>query len=251
MSSLTINVHVSPRAAIMAGKTSVGTLSFNLTEEALKELPEELRLELALAYESGKPIGENPNEPAVIEASLASIRPVLELRASQRKRLEEAKRIDDARKSELAVVASRDVTAKDNARSRALRAWIEKNGDEEQKARMAEGFLPEDEILDSVTDELLDLQGFNVYESLRRGDACDCPCAHCVKFEVGPPKYMDAFQFSKLQAVRESVPEGAMVKPVEHRASCPECKCVPIARISALITLQWHGWELVREFSLA
>jgi len=251
MPVLTINVFVSPRAAIMAGRTSVGTLSFNLTEEALKELPDELRFELALAYEANQPIGENPNEPAVIEASLSSIRPVLELRATQRKRLEEAKRIDDARKAELAAVASRDVTAKDNARSRALRSWIEKHGDDEQRARMAEGFLPEDEILDAVTDELLDIAGFNVYEPLRRGDACECSCAHRVTFDVGPPKYMDSFQFSKLQAVRENVPEGATVKPIEHRAACPDCKCVPIARISALISLPWHGWELVREFSLA
>src|SRR3972149_6927667 len=246
MPALTINVHVSPRAAIMAGKTGVGTLSFNLTEDALKELSEELRFELALAYESNDPIGSNPNEPAIVEASLTAIRPVLEMRAVQRKRLEETQRIENARKAELAVVASRDVTAKDNARSKALRAWVEKNGDDEQKARMAEGFLPEDEILDGVTDELLDVTGFTVYEPLRRGDACDCGCAHLVKFEAGPPKYMDAFQFGKLQAVRGAVPEGATVKPGEQPDACPGCQSVPTARISELISMPWHGWELVR-----
>jgi len=250
MPTLTINVHVSPRAAILAGKTNVGNLSFTLTEDSLKDLPEALRLELALAYESTDFIGSNPNEPPVVEATLAAIRPVLEIRASQREQVEKAQQVEAARRAELAVVASRDVTAKDNARSKALRVWIEKNGDDEQKARMAEGFLPEDEILDAVTDELLDLPAFTVYESLRRGDACDCGCAHRVIFEAGPPKYMDAFQFGKLQAVREALPEGASVKPIEHRAACPACKCVPIARISALITMPWHGWELVREFLL-
>jgi hypothetical protein len=251
MPALTINVYVSPRAAILAGKTNVGEQTFNLTEEALKDLPEELRLELALAYEARESLGANPHEPAVIEPTLAAVRPVLEARAAQRKRLEEAKRIEDARKAEVAAVATRDQTAKDNARSKALRAWVEKHGDDEQRARMAEGFLPEDEILDEVTNELLDYQGLSVYEPLRRGDACECNCASHVKFSAGPPQYMDAFQFEKLTKLRENLPEGASVRPVEHRAACPSCKCVPIARISGLVTLPWHGWELVREFLLS
>jgi hypothetical protein len=251
MPVLTINVFVSPRAAILAGKVTVGSQSFTLTEEALATLSPELRLELAMAYENNEAIGTSTAEPPVVEATLDAIRPILEVRALQRKHLEKAQQVESARKAEMAAVTSRDATAKDNARSKALRLWIEKNGDDEQRARMAEGFLPEDEILDAVTDEMLDLSGFTVYEQLRRGDACDCGCAHCVTFEVGPPKYMDAFQFSKLQAVREAAPDGATVNPVEHRAACPDCKCVPIARISALITLPWHGWELVREFLLA
>ena len=250
MAGLTINVHVLPRAAILAGKTNVGSLSFNLTEDALADLPEDLRLELALAYESGDAIGLDPSEPAVIEPTLAAVRPVLVVRAERRKQREEAQKIEEARKAELAAVASRDVTSKDNARSKALRTWVEKNGDDEQKARMAEGFLPETEVLEAVTDELLDVSGFPTYDPLRRGDACDCGCAHRVNFTAGPPQHMDSFQFAKLQAVREAIPEGAEVKPVEHRAACPDCRCVPIARISALVTMPWHGWELVREFLL-
>lgn len=250
--TLTIHVHVSPRAAIVAGKTTVGPQSFTLTDEALKGLPEALRVELAIAYETGNVIGAEANEPAVIEPCLAAIRPVLEFRAARRSQLEEAKRVEDARKAEQAAVVARDVTAKDNARSRALRSWIEKNGDDEHRARMAEGFLREDEILDAITDELLDVTGFQTYDPLRRGDACECGCAHRVEFtRLSPPRYMDAFQFEKLQRVRENAPEGAVVVPVEHKAACPDCKCVPIARISALVTLPWNGWELVREFSLA
>jgi hypothetical protein len=252
MPALTINVYVSPRAAIMAGKATVGSQSFTVTEDALVALSPELRLELALAYENNEAIGASSAEPPVIEATMDAVLPVLTARAEQRKHLEKAKQIDDARKAEMAVVDARERTAKDNARSRALRLWVEKNGDDEQRARMAEGFLPEDEILDSVTDELIDISGFNVYEPLRRGDACDCGCAHRVNFTKSvPPQYMDAFQFEKLQRVRENAPEGATVTPVEHRAACPDCKCVPIARVSALVTFAWHGWELVREFSLA
>jgi hypothetical protein len=251
MPNLTINVHVTPRAAILAGKTAVGKLSFVLSEDDLETLPENLRLELALAYESSDFIGENPDEPAVIEASLDAIRPVLIARRAQRQQQEKMQLVEHARNAELAAVAARDNTQKDNARSKALRTWVAKNGDEEQRARMLEGFLPESEILDDITADLLDMPGFKPYEPLRRGDACDCGCAHRVNFTVTPPKYMDAFQFSKLQAVREAAPEGAAIVPREHRAACDACKCVPIARVTAFITLPWNGWALVREFLLA
>jgi hypothetical protein len=250
MPALTITVHISPRAAILAGKTTVGNASFNLTEEALRDLPEELRLELALAYETGKPIGEDPGEPAVVEPTLAAIRPVLEVRASRRKDLVEAERVAKARDAEVAAVNSREATAKDNARSKALRTWVDKHGDEEQKARLAEGFLPEDEILDSICEEVLDLPGFSLYDSLRKGDACDCACAGRVTMAVRAPRYMDAFQFSKLQSAREAVPEGASVEVFEHVAQCPACKCAPIARLEARVTMPWNGWLLVRQYAL-
>lgn len=250
MPSLTITVHISPRAAILAGKTVVGNASFNLMEDGLAKLSEALRLELALAYESGKPIGEDPNEPAVIEPTLAAIMPVLEARAARRKDVTEAERVAKAREAEAAIVNVREATAKDNARSKALRVWVDKHGDEEQKARMAEGFLPEDEILDSICEEMLDLPGFQVYDPLRKGDACDCACAGRVTMTVRAPRYMDAFQFSKLQEAREAVPEGASIEVHEHLAKCPACNCVPIARLEARVTMPWNGWLLVRQYAL-
>lgn len=250
MPSLTINVHVSARAAILAGKTVVGSCSFNLLEDALAKLPEELRLELALAYESGEPIGKDPAEPAVIEPTLSAILPVLEARAGRRKNIIEEQRKAEARAAEEAAVASREATARDNARSKALRAWIEKHGDEEQRARMAEGFLPEDEILDAICEEMLDLPGFAAYDPLRKGDACECVCAGRVLISVNAPRYMDAFQFSKLTSAREAVPEGASIEVYEHRAQCPHCKCVPLARLEARVTMPWNGWLLVRQYAL-
>lgn len=250
MANLVIKVYVSPRAAILAGKTSVGDMALSVTENDLQELPAELRLEMADAYDANEAIGRDPNEPPVVEATIAAIRPALEFRASMRKKREEARRIEEARKNELAIVAAREATAKDNARSKALRTWIEKHGDDELKARMAEGYLREEEILEDICDELLEVVGFEVYEPLRRGEACDCGCAGNVKFEAGPPRYLDAFQYQKLQQVRETAPEGATVTPVEHRAACPSCKCVPIARLEARVTMPWNGWLLVKQYAL-
>jgi hypothetical protein len=249
MPPLTINVHVSARAAILAGKANVGSQSFTVTEEALKDLPGDLRLELALAYESGEALGKDPSEP-IVEATLEAIRPVLEARASRRAKIEEERRAQAANEAELAVVSAKEATARSNASSKALRMWIEKNGDEEQKARMAEGFLPEEEILDAICEEMLDLPGFPPYEVLRKGDACDCGCGGRVKIEQSAPRHMDAFQFAKLQAAREAAPEGATVTAIEHRAACPACRCVPIARLEARVTLEWNGWLLVRQYAL-
>lgn len=247
---LPISVHVSPRAAILAGKTRVGSQSFSIAPDALATLPEELRLELALAYESGEPIGKDPSEPPVVEPSLEAIRPVLETRAAQRKAIDEEKRKQAARDAEVVAVSAREATTKDNARSKALRTWIDKHGDDEQKARMAEGFLPEDEILDSICDELLELPGFGPYDTLHKGHACDCACAGKVKITEGAPRYMDAHQFAKLQTAREVAPDGATVTVIEHRAACPACNCVPIARLEARVSMPWHGWMLVRQYAL-
>jgi len=250
MSVLTVLVHVSSRAAIVAGKTAIGSQSFNVTADDLQTLSEPLRLELALALEGKEPLGMNPDEPAVIEPSLAAIRPILEARAAKRAQLVEEQRKLEARAAEAAAVSAREATAKDNARSKALRAWVEKHGDDEQKARMAEGFLREDEILQEVCDELLDIPALAAYEPLRRGDACDCGCAHRVQFHAGTPRHLDSFQFEKLTNARAAVPEGAAVVPVEHRAACPACKCVPIARIEARVSMSWNGWLLVKQYSI-
>lgn len=247
---LSISVHVSPRAAILAGKTRVGSQSFTVEPDALAALPEELRLELALAYESGEPIGKDSSEPAVVEPSLEAVRPVLEARAARRKAVDDEKRKAAARDAEVAAVNARESTAKDNARSKALRTWIDKHGDDEQKARMAEGFLPEEEILHTICEELLDLPGFGIYDALHKGHACDCACAGKVKITEGAPRYLDEHQFARLQAAREAAPEGSTVTAVEHRAACPACNCVPIARLEARVSMPWHGWMLVRQYAL-
>ena len=250
MGALTINIYISPRAAILAGNTVVGDQSFALTTEALRDVPQDLRLELALAYENKDRIGQDPAEPPITEPTLEAILPALRHRAVARKAAADVQRKTDARAAEEALVTSRESTAKDNARSKALRGWIDKHGDDDQRARMAEGFLPEDEILEEISEELLDISNLTKYDPLRRGDACECACAGRVQFEIGPPRYLDAFQFEKLTVARENAPEGATVVAVEHKAACPACKCVPIARIEARVTLPWSGWLLVRSYLL-
>lgn len=247
---LEIRVQIDARAAIVAGKTAVGNRKLLVTSEGLSKLPVELREELAAAYENGDVLGAALGDLAIVEATLDAVRPTLEARAKARKERVESERVAEARRVEETTAQARAVTARDNARSKALRAWVAKSDDEELKARMAEGFVPENEILDEVANELIDIPGFRAYEPLHKGDACECRCASSVKFDVGAPRYLDTFQYAKLQAVREAAPQGATVTPIEHRAACPSCKCVPLARIAARVALPWEGWMLVRQFLL-
>jgi hypothetical protein len=245
----TLRVHVSTRAAILAGKTRIGVQAFEVTDQALATLSEAQRLEVALLLEGDPELGSLETDVPIVEPTIEAILPALEKRANGRAATEAKKKADEARAAEMAAEESRAVKAKEGARIKAIREWVAQHGDDEQKARMSEGYLREDEILEDVMDDVFDIQ-FPGYTSLRRGDACDCACAGNVEFLEQAPGYMDAAQFARLVSVRESAPEGATVEPVEHKAKCPACRCVPIARITARVSLPWHGWLLVRDYSL-
>jgi len=249
VSGPSIRVHVSTREAIRAGKSRVGPQIVEITEEGLAKLDETQRLEVAALLEGEPDLGTLPSDPPIIEPTLEAVKDALTARAIARRTAEDARRVEDARAGELAAVAAHAAKARDVQRAKALRDWVHKHGDDEQKARMAEGFLPEEEILEAITEEVIDI-ALPPYELLRRGDACDCACAGHVKFEERGPQYMDSAQYGRLTAARESAPEGATVTAVEHRAACPSCKCVPIARVSARVTVPWNGWLLVRDYSI-
>lgn len=250
MPGLQLRIHVSPRAAILAGKTRVGQQSIEVTEDDLRQFPEELRLELALAFEAGEVLGEDPGEPPIGEPTPAALEPILRLRAGKRAKKTEAEKAAAADRAEADAAAARAVTERGNARSRALRAWVDKHGDEEMRARMSEGYLRDEEILEEICAEALDLPGFSAYDALHKGHACECACASDVKFSVGAPQNLDARQYAQLRKAREDAPEGAKVTVHEHRASCPSCRCVPIARLEVRLTMEWHGFELVRQYAL-
>jgi len=248
-SMLKLKVRISTRAAIVAGKTTTGVVTLSLTDNDLAPLSPVLREEIAIAYEAEETI--ESSDPPIVEATMEALTPVLEARAKARAADVEKRKLAEARSSEEQKERDRLLAASSNTRSKALRAWVEVNGNDEQKARLLEGFLPEQEMLDAVADELLDITGYAPYTPLLKGDACDCACAGHVTFSIRqPPQYVDAYMFAALQGLRETAPSGASVEPVEHRAACARCKCVPIARITAKVSLPWEGWLLVREFDL-
>jgi hypothetical protein len=244
--SLSINVKVSTRAAILAAKTVVGNQKVKITADQLAELDMTVREEIAALIEEAATL----EDPDLAEPTFEAIKPILERRAKIRQALAVEARKADARRVEEATVEVRQLATKDNARSKALRVWVEKHGDDEQKARLSEGFLREEEILNAVAEDLIDVRGYEEYVPMHKGEVCDCACAGGVVFTKGAPSYMDASQYSKLTEIREQLPEKANAEPVEHRGKCPHCKCLITARFTARVTLPWEGWLLVREFSL-
>lgn len=241
-----LHVKISTRAAIVAGNTALGTFDVSVTAEMLAGLSKDLREEVAFALEAGEPI--ESDDPPVVAPTFDAVLPVLRARAAAREAEAQVKRATEARRAEEAVVEARAVSQKDVQRQRALRAWVEQNGDDAMKARMAEGYLPSNETLDAVAAELLDMPMYEAYQPLYKGEACDCKCAGAVVFSRGAPSYLDGYQHAIITGMREAAPTGATVEPVEHKAKCPKCNCAPIGRIAGKISLPWEGWLLVREF---
>lgn len=246
--ALRVKVRISTRAAIVAGRTAIGAATVTITEADLAGLPEHLREELATVIESGETVVSD--DPPIVEATMASLIPVLDARAGDRVCAAIARQAAADQATEEARARAEAEAARDAERSEALRAWVAEHGDDDQKARAAEGFLSEPEILEAVAAELIDAPGFEPYSRLYKGDACDCPCAGHVVFKSRPPSVLDSRQYARLAEIRELIGDEARVAPIEHVAACPACKCVPLARIAARVTMPWKGWLLVRNFAI-
>lgn len=253
-----IRVRIDPAAAIRAGKTQFGVVPVSVTDDDVGALAADAREELIRMVVDGEIAGDGPADGLLDTAEFAQIAAVLQRRVAAKARTvvdaqaaEEAARIAAARTTEEEAVRKREQGAKEVIRQKALRSWVEAHGDDSQQDRLKEGFLPESEILEAVTNEVFeDLDDYTVYDPIRLDQACDCLCARAVRFTQEAPPELDKTQFLELRRIREDAPQSALVEAVLHKGACPACTCVPIARLGARVTIQWNGWELVREFSL-
>ncbi len=255
---LQVQVKIEPRAAILARKAKAGVLSVEVTEEHLKDLEEPLLELLAQVVETGEVL----EGPLVSDATFEVVKAVLEDRRRQDlaastevERQKAAAKIAEARAAEEEVATRRARAEREAENKKAIATWVAENCDEEMKDRLDAGFLPDEEIIDEAMHQLFDINE-DEYVSLKKEEACDCDraCAGMVKFTVTPimpgVATLDSRQFATLERVKEAAPEGASVEPRLHKASCPECKCTPIARAAALVTLEWNGWLLKKEYQL-
>lgn len=250
-----VRLKVEVRAAVLARRATAGVVSVEVTDDDLRDLPEALLEEFAVVVETDAVL----QGPGVRDATFASIRAALqelaETRAASRALAEQQEREGLAAAEKTAVDAAaraKDAEDRDRARTRALRAWVNEHGSDDQRARQKEGFLPDSEVVEEVTDSLFEVTE-DEYEALSKGQACDCDrgCAGSVRFTISTTGFtMDSRQYAVLEKVRETAPSGSTVTPRMHKAACPECKCTPIARMSALVTLPWCGWLLTKEYSL-
>lgn len=255
---LQVQVKIEPRAAILARKAKAGVVTVEVTEDHLKDLAEPLLELLAGIVETGEIL----EGPLVNDATFDVIKAVLEERYAKQKaageeadRQQTAKKLAEARAAEEEVATRRARAERDAENKKAIAQWIADNCDEEMVDRLQAGFLPDDEIIEEAMHHLFEVNE-DEYVPLKKEQACDCDrgCAGAVKFTVMPVvpgvATLDSRQFATLERVKESAPQGAFVQPRLHKASCPECKCTPIARAAALVTLEWNGWLLKKEYQL-
>ena len=255
---LQVRVKIEPRAAILARKAKAGVLSVNVSEEDLKALDEPLLELLAQVVESEEVL----EGPLVHDATFDVVKAVLSERHTRRLAADKdaelqkaAARAAEARAAEESLANRRATAERETANKKAISTWVAENCDEEMKERLDAGFLPEEEIIDEVLHQLFEINE-DEYVPLKKEQACDCErgCTGSVKFTVTPilpgVATLDSRQFATLERVKVSAPAGSTVEPRLHKASCPECKCTPLARTSALVTLEWNGWLLKKEYQL-
>jgi len=256
--TLQVKVRIEPRAAILARKAVAGVLPVDINDEHLTSLAEDELLELAGIVEKGEPLESKlASEPSFeVVRSIIKERLVAKAATTEAVRAaDEARRNAEARAAEEEAMRKRMNVTRDAEYKKAIGAWLEEHSDEELKERFAAGFASDEEIIDEALHQIFEIEE-DEHVPIRKEQACDCEkgCTHLVRFLVAPiaPGItpLDARQFSTLERIKEAAPDGATVEGRVHKASCPNCKCTPLARLTARVSLEWNGYLLVKEYAL-
>ncbi len=226
-----IQIFVNAAAALALGKTAVGLQEIEIVDGDLPLFSKEERMELA--YGMGDiPYGEDP-DPPIAEPNVPEVKKVLAARIAARQKRQEEGRV----------------------RRAGLARWVKEHGDDSQKERLKEGLLPEDEVLESMRDQVFDLTDtYERYTPIEKDEACKCGCYESVEFTntlaANTPPGLSGDEYARLKEVRESAPKGCIVVARMHKAKCPECACPGVTKPSAHATIEAHGWVLTREYAL-
>lgn len=175
---------------------------------------------------------------------------------------EEEKARDEAQKQENKERA--DAEAKEAERLAALRpealtALITEHGSDNQRARHARGVLPEKEALklvrgvvfkplDDVFPRYVKIKGEDIRPS------CKCDGEGDLRYDVAEVKEMDADLWENVKRFEELAAAKAPNLTLElkqHHGYCAHKACPHgLVRYSALVSLNWFGLDLSREYSL-
>ncbi len=252
--SVEIRLRIEARDAILARKTTIGAVKVPVTDEDLAGVSNEVLDQIAQVVTAD----ETLEGPGVIDATLASVLRGLEARAARKEvdlvaaaaartevKAAEARTIQDE------IVRRRKEEQTKARHAEAVTRWIEDNCDEDMVERRREGFLKDEEIIEEAMDQIFNIPE-EEYTTIKAYQACDCDkgCAGSVQMFVLPVDNLDSSQFATLTQIREAAPEGAEVVPQMRKAACPECACVPLVRMAALVRLPWNGWMLQKAYAL-
>ena len=252
--SMQVKVRITARAAILARKATIGVLPVNIEDTDLADLDMQVLASLAEVMEGGEIL----EGPGVIDATFASVLAGLDARTA---RLADKAAAEEAATARARAAEARAAAeaAEERRRARDMEArhageitkWIEDNCDDDMIERRRQGFLNDDEIIEEVMDQMFDITA-DEHVSIKKHEACDCDkgCTGAVRSFVLPVEHLDTHQYAALHRIREEAPKNAVVTPQMRKAACPECSCVPLARMTALVELEWCGWMLRKAYAL-
>lgn len=251
----TVKLFVHPKAALRVGKTHFGVQLVVVSDEDLQDTTTELRAELADVVMTDDIVGKRDGdlqaqEPTVGELIRLLVHRVnLQIQAAEdAQAAQERERAEALRQQEEDTQKRREDEAKAAKRMLSIQKWVAKNGTDSQKKRLAEGLLPESEIIEDITEYLceeLTIEDKEKYTRISAEDACFCACSDRVEFDVRPATALNEEQYGLLLETRE---EAGTAVALVHRAKCPGCDCPMVERRSIQVEMQWEGIDVIREY---
>ena len=148
----------------------------------------------------------------------------------------------------------RERKAEDEKAAAIIAAWVEEHGDESQKARYAEGLLPENEVLDAMRNALFEpLAGFERFKRLRAEDFCRCDWfdEDSIEYESGTAESASKREYETLGAIRKvaaNIQKDAVVELRYHRGECDRCEKSKTVK-SVRVKLRHGPFEFTREYA--
>lgn len=148
----------------------------------------------------------------------------------------------------------------------AIAAFIGQHGDEAAKGRLKDNLLGRNDALDLIRQHLFaSLDNVTVttaghesetyslprYNRLRVSDIehnVDCSDGSTGSWSTHEAESLSAHEWLELQTIRKVVPEGATVEPKMHAGVCDACDGTA-RRLGVLVTINWHGRKLSREYA--
>jgi hypothetical protein len=259
-----VHLYVSPAAAVLAGKARSGNLRMDLTEEQIQSLGEEERMMLATVSGLGEEeldaddtrlgAGDDPDIP---DASLESLRTVLQARIQkarvraeeERTRQEQRRRISDARERAERMAAEREREYRE-----ARAEMIQMVGGPDEIGCFKDGLMSE-EAADSIVRDCL-FSRFRGIPRFRRLSGRDvkhrnrCQFHDEVIFRAEDAESLTPGAWCFFDDIRRGIAgSDVTITPRVHTATCGNCDA-RATRYSAKVDIEWHHRTFTREYNL-
>ena len=208
---------------------------------------------------AGCPYGAADDLPAdhPLRAEVAAVMAAAEIEAKRQSAEFEAteKAMEEANVAAQAK-AKAETEANEKRLAAAIAELVAKSGTASQRERLAAGRLPRAEALDLVRSVVfVELEKAPRYVRLTARDV-GATCGGELEFSARDLTECPAYAWETLTAIGTAAPEGATVQLRSHVGSC-SCdgdttgdECSEVERLSVLVTLDWHGAQLSREYAV-